>query len=215
MRASAPPSERHLRARFGLEGSRELWFTDPRRFGEAFLIDDADLDRALRAARGEPPRPPSRLSRWARWRWDAPRRSSRSCSISPHIAGVGNIYADEALFRARLHPLSPAGSMRPEHLSAVARRGRRRAGGGDGVRAAPRSTTTVTPAERRAPCRTSSSSTPARASPALAVAGRSSGSLSPDAPPTTARAARCGCDGGPAAPSGPSVTLGQRCPVGP
>ena len=31
------------------------------------------------------------------------------------IAGIGNIYADEALHRARLHPLSPAGSMRREH----------------------------------------------------------------------------------------------------
>ncbi|MGO8683868.1 MAG: bifunctional DNA-formamidopyrimidine glycosylase/DNA-(apurinic or apyrimidinic site) lyase [Thermoleophilia bacterium] len=28
-----------------------------------------------------------------------------------HIAGMGNIYADEALFRARLHPLRPAGSV--------------------------------------------------------------------------------------------------------
>jgi formamidopyrimidine-DNA glycosylase len=36
-------SERHLRARFRLDDGRELWFTDPRRFGEAFLIDDADL----------------------------------------------------------------------------------------------------------------------------------------------------------------------------
>src|SRR5260221_591522 len=35
------------------------------------------------------------------------------------VAGVGNIYADEALFRARLHPLSPAGSMKPEHLLAL------------------------------------------------------------------------------------------------
>ncbi len=35
------------------------------------------------------------------------------------VAGVGNIYADEALFRAGLHPLSPAGSMKPEHLEAL------------------------------------------------------------------------------------------------
>ena len=35
------------------------------------------------------------------------------------VAGVGNIYADEALFRARLHPLSPAGSMKPAHLEAL------------------------------------------------------------------------------------------------
>jgi len=34
---------RYLRARFVLDDGRELWFTDPRRFGEAFLIDDADL----------------------------------------------------------------------------------------------------------------------------------------------------------------------------
>jgi formamidopyrimidine-DNA glycosylase len=31
------------------------------------------------------------------------------------IAGVGNIYADEALWRAQLHPLRSAGSLRPEH----------------------------------------------------------------------------------------------------
>src|SRR5262249_57338146 len=35
--------ERHLRARFVLEDGREVWFTDPRRFGEAFLVDDVDL----------------------------------------------------------------------------------------------------------------------------------------------------------------------------
>ena len=41
---------RHLRARFVLDDGRELWFTDPRRFGEAFLIDDAE-PRAHFAAR--------------------------------------------------------------------------------------------------------------------------------------------------------------------
>jgi formamidopyrimidine-DNA glycosylase len=35
------------------------------------------------------------------------------------VAGVGNIYADEALWRAELHPLSPAGSMRAEHCEAL------------------------------------------------------------------------------------------------
>jgi formamidopyrimidine-DNA glycosylase len=36
------------------------------------------------------------------------------------VSGIGNIYADEALWRARLHPLSPAGSMKPEHCEALA-----------------------------------------------------------------------------------------------
>src|SRR3954452_15398276 len=42
--AERSTSERHLRARFSLDDGREVWFTDPRRFGEAFLIDNADLD---------------------------------------------------------------------------------------------------------------------------------------------------------------------------
>ena len=44
--------ERHLRARFVLDDGRELWFTDPRRFGEAFLIDDAELEERFAQARG-------------------------------------------------------------------------------------------------------------------------------------------------------------------
>jgi formamidopyrimidine-DNA glycosylase len=35
------------------------------------------------------------------------------------IAGVGNIYADEALFRARIHPLRPAGTLTRAQLNAL------------------------------------------------------------------------------------------------
>src|SRR2546423_195226 len=35
------------------------------------------------------------------------------------VAGVGNIYADEALFRARIHPLRPAGSLRARQVEAL------------------------------------------------------------------------------------------------
>ena len=35
------------------------------------------------------------------------------------IAGVGNIYADEALFRARIHPLRPVGSLKRPQLAAL------------------------------------------------------------------------------------------------
>jgi formamidopyrimidine-DNA glycosylase len=35
------------------------------------------------------------------------------------IAGVGNIYADEALFRAKIHPLRPAGKLKPAQLDAL------------------------------------------------------------------------------------------------
>ena len=113
-------SERHLRARFRLGGGRELWFTDPRRFGEAFLVE-GDAALAARFARlGVEPLAEEftaeHLGETAAGR-SAPLKSF--LLDQSRLAGVGNIYADEALFRARLHPLSPAGSMRPEHAQAL------------------------------------------------------------------------------------------------
>jgi len=111
--------ERHLRARFVLDDGRELWFTDPRRFGEAFLLADEKLDERFAKLGVEPFAPeftPEALGEMAAGR-TAPLKSF--LLDQSKIAGVGNIYADEALFRAELHPLSPAGSMKPEHLEAL------------------------------------------------------------------------------------------------
>jgi formamidopyrimidine-DNA glycosylase len=112
-------SARHLRARFLLDDGREVWFTDPRRFGEAFLIDDAELERRFERLGVEPLSSdftPEALGAMAAGR-KAPLKSFLLDQSG--VAGVGNIYADEALYRARLHPLSPAGSMKPEHLVAL------------------------------------------------------------------------------------------------
>ncbi|MBK5219529.1 MAG: bifunctional DNA-formamidopyrimidine glycosylase/DNA-(apurinic or apyrimidinic site) lyase [Thermoleophilia bacterium] len=113
-------SARHLRARFLLDDGREVWFTDPRRFGEAFLIENSGLaERFVGRVGIEPLSPeftPEALGAMAAGR-TAPLKSFLLDQSG--VAGVGNIYADEALYRARLHPLSPAGSMKPEHLQAL------------------------------------------------------------------------------------------------
>jgi formamidopyrimidine-DNA glycosylase len=113
-------SAKHLRARFLLDDARELWFTDPRRFGEAFLLPNAGLEGRFAGRVGiEPLSPeftPEALGAMAAGR-TAPLKSFLLDQAG--VAGVGNIYADEALYRARLHPLSPAGSMKPEHLRAL------------------------------------------------------------------------------------------------
>ncbi len=117
--AERSTSERHLRARFTLDDGRELWFTDPRRFGEAFLIEDAKLEERFAKLGVEPLSvdfTPEALGEMAAGR-TAPLKSFLLDQSG--VAGVGNIYADEALFRARLHPLSPAGSMKPEHQAAL------------------------------------------------------------------------------------------------
>jgi formamidopyrimidine-DNA glycosylase len=113
-------SARHLRARFLLDDGREVWFTDPRRFGEAFLIDDDGLEARFAGKVGVEP-----LSEGFTAAALGEMAAGRTVPLKSFlldqsgVAGVGNIYADEALYRARLHPLSPAGSMKPEHHAAL------------------------------------------------------------------------------------------------
>jgi len=110
------PEERHLRARIRLDDGSELWFTDARRFGHGAVLRGGEIDAYFAARLGVEPLSgeltPERLCALAAGR-RAPLKSFLLDQSA--VAGIGNIYADEALFRARLHPLSPAGSMRLEH----------------------------------------------------------------------------------------------------
>ena len=108
--------ETHLRALFALDDGSTLRFTDPRRFGHAHLLSAEEIDPYFDARLGVEPLDgaltPELIGRMAKDR-TAPLKSF--LLDQRHIAGIGNIYADEALHRAHLHPLSPAGSMRLEH----------------------------------------------------------------------------------------------------
>jgi formamidopyrimidine-DNA glycosylase len=112
---------RHLRCRMDLDDGSELLFTDMRRFGTAVVLEGPDeLDAYLAPRVGVEPLSeeltPEALGRMAAGR-TAPLKSFLLTQTD--VAGIGNIYADEALHRARLHPLSPAGSMKPEHCEAL------------------------------------------------------------------------------------------------
>jgi formamidopyrimidine-DNA glycosylase len=110
------PEARFLRAVIRLDDGSQLWFTDVRRFGTGILLSETELKPYFASRVGLEPLSgeltPEGLCRLAEGR-RAPLKSF--LLVQEGIAGVGNIYADEALFRARLHPLSPAGSMRLEH----------------------------------------------------------------------------------------------------
>jgi formamidopyrimidine-DNA glycosylase len=110
----------HLRARFHLDDGREMRFTDPRRFGEAFLLGSTALEERFGQRLGVEPLS-EEFTAEGLARIAAGRRAPLKSFLLDQagVAGVGNIYADEALFRARLHPLSPAGSMRSEHVTAL------------------------------------------------------------------------------------------------
>jgi formamidopyrimidine-DNA glycosylase len=104
----------YLRVRLVLDDDHRLLFVDLRRFGTGLVIDGRpQLEEYLAARLGpeplDPAFTPAVLAREARGR-TAPIKAF--LLDQRRIAGVGNIYADEALFRARIHPLRPAGKLR-------------------------------------------------------------------------------------------------------
>ena len=107
------PGARPARFVITLEPATELHFADVRRFGRLWSLDPADED-AFFAGMG--PEPFSDAFDVACLHDAmAGRRAPLKAFLldQRRIAGVGNIYADEALFRARLNPLRAAGSVGP------------------------------------------------------------------------------------------------------
>jgi formamidopyrimidine-DNA glycosylase len=110
----------HTRVVLELGGARVV-FVDPRRFGTGELaIGLPALERFFDARLGVEPLDPGFTPQLLR----ALARGRRG-PIKPflldqrNLAGVGNIYADEALFRARVHPLRPAGALSPKQYTGL------------------------------------------------------------------------------------------------
>ena len=110
-------------ARFFLEfsGHAGLVFTDPRALGRIRLLSQDDLS-ALDAALGPEPLSrsftPARLAAAAR----VSRQPAKLFLLDQkRIAGLGNIYAAEALFLARIHPAQPMTTLPPARIHALHR----------------------------------------------------------------------------------------------
>lgn len=114
-----PPSK-HVRVRFDL-GDHQLVFDDPRRFGTGELALGPEALAAFFDARlGVEP-----LERlFTAEHLHALAKTSRApvkafLLDQKRVAGVGNIYADEALFRAKVHPLRPANTLTRAQCAAI------------------------------------------------------------------------------------------------
>ena len=111
----APGEVPHTRVVIAFEDGHELRFVDPRRFGTGELVvGDAALAAFYAARLGVEPFDEAFTAQALRARARGRRGPIKPFLLDQrNIAGVGNIYADEALFRAGVHPLRPAGSLRP------------------------------------------------------------------------------------------------------
>jgi formamidopyrimidine-DNA glycosylase len=103
----------HTRVRLTLDGGHRLVYVDPRRFGTGnLLLGAAARDAYLSARLGVEPFTPGFTAEHLRDLARGRKAPIKSFLLDQRrIAGVGNIYADEALFRAGIHPLRPAGNL--------------------------------------------------------------------------------------------------------
>ncbi|MGN6696274.1 MAG: bifunctional DNA-formamidopyrimidine glycosylase/DNA-(apurinic or apyrimidinic site) lyase [Aquihabitans sp.] len=102
-----PAEDPHVRAWWLLDDGRTLAFRDVRRFGRIAVVGTDVSALPTLAALGPEPFDPAFTAEWLR---DAVNRSQARVKTQllgqRVVAGVGNIYADEALWRARVHPAS-------------------------------------------------------------------------------------------------------------
>jgi formamidopyrimidine-DNA glycosylase len=119
---SNPNGETHLRALLSLDDGTQLAYRDVRRFGTWLLLEPDEVDAYLEGKVGPEP-----LAAGYRAKDLAEKLVSRRAPVKAAlldqrtVAGIGNIYADEALWRARLHPLRPAESLRADEVKTLHR----------------------------------------------------------------------------------------------
>lgn len=108
----------HRRAVVGLDDGSDVAYRDVRRFGTWLLLDDTEaLRRHLGPRLGPEPLAPSFTAGRLGERLSGSRAPVKAALLDQRrVAGIGNIYADEALWRGRLHPLRPAGGLAPDEL---------------------------------------------------------------------------------------------------
>ncbi len=123
-----PTRQRHTHVVFSLDDGCELRYVDTRHFGRLYFTggDPADpaLRRALETLARLGPEPCQGGLDWPTFR---EMLASRKARIKPllldqsFVSGLGNIYTDECLFRAGVHPLRRASSLSEAEVRALHR----------------------------------------------------------------------------------------------
>ncbi|MSO44438.1 MAG: bifunctional DNA-formamidopyrimidine glycosylase/DNA-(apurinic or apyrimidinic site) lyase [Thermoleophilia bacterium] len=116
----APPDAPipYARATMWLDGGSVITFADPRRFGRAGILPAGPARAVAWAGRtGVDALSPTFTAQSFGRSLTGRRAGIKGLILDQRLlAGVGNIYADEALFRARIHPERPGGTLSPEEV---------------------------------------------------------------------------------------------------
>ncbi len=112
---AAAPLRPHDRLIFHLNDGREWRFEDQRKFGRVYLVESPD---EVIGKLGPEPLSDAFDADYLTHKLARRTAPIKSLLLDQRIvAGIGNIYADESLFRARIHPLRPGGSLTQEEIA--------------------------------------------------------------------------------------------------
>jgi formamidopyrimidine-DNA glycosylase len=107
----------HERAVVELDDGTRLVYRDVRRFGTWLVLEDADLEPYLATKNGPEPLGSRFTAGWLGSQLARRKAPLKAVLLDQRVvAGLGNIYADEALWRARVNPLRQANSLSDDEL---------------------------------------------------------------------------------------------------
>ncbi len=108
-------SDRWAHVRFQLDGGRQLRFSDSRKFGFVTLVTDIN---EIAPSLGPEPLSDEFTPSVLKMRISKHQKSIKAVLLDQHVlAGVGNIYADEALHMAKIHPMRGASGLSNEEIA--------------------------------------------------------------------------------------------------
>jgi formamidopyrimidine-DNA glycosylase len=108
----------HRRAVVRLDDGSDVVYRDVRRFGTWLLVEPGELESYLEKRIGGEPLERSFTSRRLEALLGGRRAPIKAALLDQRtLAGMGNIYVDEALWRARIHPLRRAGELDPGEVA--------------------------------------------------------------------------------------------------
>jgi len=120
--AASAENDLHRRAVVTLDDGSDVAYRDVRRFGTWLLLEPADVDTYIDARVGAEPLGSAYRARDLAAKLAGRRAPVKAALLDQRtVAGIGNIYADEALWRARIHPLTPAALLDADEVKALHR----------------------------------------------------------------------------------------------
>ncbi|MGB9435263.1 MAG: bifunctional DNA-formamidopyrimidine glycosylase/DNA-(apurinic or apyrimidinic site) lyase [Candidatus Acidiferrum sp.] len=119
-REVSEPQAKHTHVVMPLDDGRELRYVDPRRFGRMAYLAGEVLSRELQRFGADPLE--AGLEEFARRIQQRKARIKALLLDQSVLRGVGNIYADESLWRAKIHPAQLGARLKPPQVRLLYRK---------------------------------------------------------------------------------------------